>query len=322
MGRVVLIFLLLAMGVNASASVHKKRFYIITTYTAKDAMHEYIALRQKDLSDKSIELKYVDDFSSVIGSVDELFFAGKACRSFLYTLGPKDTGGGLASLLSLLIDGVNDFKKVMNSDIKGVKTYMNKLKEKSFVMINGSTYFASPLYITSNEKIVKPSDLKGKKLRYFVSSGGSSVYRELGAKISYIQFSDLYLSLKSGIVNTEINSIGSIMSGKLYEVQKYVLDVPVSIGIVVFMCKQTGLYAEMSPNDREVINDIYRHLATVMNEYSSEYDLQLLKSKGMTVVHGNKKEWAAAFEDYNRKELERYTDNPNFYDDVKKFLNK
>jgi tripartite ATP-independent transporter DctP family solute receptor len=69
--------------------------------------------------------------------------------------------------------------------------------------------------------IATPDDLKGMKLRVPPAPLWTSMFRALGVSPTSINFSEVYSSLQTKIVEGQENPLAIIYTGKLYEVQKY-----------------------------------------------------------------------------------------------------
>ena len=74
---------------------------------------------------------------------------------------------------------------------------------------------------SSTKPIVSPADLKGFKIRVPVSPLWTSMFQALGASPTSINFSEVYSSLQTHIVDGQENPLSLIETAKLYEVQKY-----------------------------------------------------------------------------------------------------
>ena len=76
--------------------------------------------------------------------------------------------------------------------------------------------------ITSSTKPIRtPDDLRGFKIRVPVSPLWTSMFGALGAAPTSINFSEVYSSLQTRIVDGQENALSLIETAKLYEVQKY-----------------------------------------------------------------------------------------------------
>jgi len=77
--------------------------------------------------------------------------------------------------------------------------------------------------MTSRVKpIASPEDLKGFKIRVAVVPMYVSLFRSLGSAPTPINFSELYTSLQTRVVDGQENSLALIESARFYEVQTYV----------------------------------------------------------------------------------------------------
>jgi tripartite ATP-independent transporter DctP family solute receptor len=74
---------------------------------------------------------------------------------------------------------------------------------------------------TSTHPINTPDDLKGLKIRVPVSKVVVSLFTSLGAAPTPINFSEVYTSLQTRVVDGQENPLALIETAKLYEVQKY-----------------------------------------------------------------------------------------------------
>ena len=76
--------------------------------------------------------------------------------------------------------------------------------------------------ITTREKpVASPADLREAKIRVPVSPMLISIFKSLGAAPAAINFSELYSSLQTRIVDGQENALALISTAKLYEVQRY-----------------------------------------------------------------------------------------------------
>ncbi|MBV9782785.1 MAG: TRAP transporter substrate-binding protein [Acidisphaera sp.] len=74
---------------------------------------------------------------------------------------------------------------------------------------------------TSTRPIRTPDDLAGFKIRVPVSPLWTSLFQDLGAGPTSINFSEVYSALQTRIVDGQENPLAIIETAKLYEVQKY-----------------------------------------------------------------------------------------------------
>lgn len=78
--------------------------------------------------------------------------------------------------------------------------------------------------LTTSEKPVEtPEDLHGIKIRVPVSQLSISLFDALGAAPTSMQFSEVYTSLQTHVMDAQENPLPIIQTAKLYEVQKYTM---------------------------------------------------------------------------------------------------
>ncbi len=75
---------------------------------------------------------------------------------------------------------------------------------------------------SSTKPIATPEDLKGFKIRVPVSPLWTSLFQNLGAAPTSINFNEVYSALQTRIVDGQENPLSLILIAKLYEVQKYI----------------------------------------------------------------------------------------------------
>jgi TRAP-type transport system periplasmic protein len=77
--------------------------------------------------------------------------------------------------------------------------------------------------LTNNARPIKtPADMKGLKIRVQETPVYLNMMKAVGASPTPIAWTETYSALQTGVVDGEENPIGSILSGKLSEVQKYI----------------------------------------------------------------------------------------------------
>jgi len=76
-------------------------------------------------------------------------------------------------------------------------------------------------FTNSVRPIKTPADLKGLKIRVMETPVYVNMLKAVGANPTPIAWTELYTALQTGVVVGQENPVGSILSAKLYEVQKY-----------------------------------------------------------------------------------------------------
>ena len=83
-----------------------------------------------------------------------------------------------------------------------------------------------PTVIVTNEKVLTPADIAGKKIRVY-SEGTAALAQALGAAPVKLPFADVYTALQRGTIDGAITGFQGVQSQKMYEVADFLL-VPAS----------------------------------------------------------------------------------------------
>lgn len=170
------------------------------------------------------------------GRVDIKVFPNNQLGSDTDLLGQLRLGGidfytmsGL--LLSTLvpvaaINGVafafKDYKEVWSAMDGPLGGLVRQKIEGSGLVVFDKIFDSGYRQITASEKPIKvPADLKGFKIRVPPSPLWVSMFQGLGASPASINFSEVYSSLQTHVVDGQETPLVSIEAAKLYEVQKY-----------------------------------------------------------------------------------------------------
>jgi tripartite ATP-independent transporter DctP family solute receptor len=112
--------------------------------------------------------------------------------------------------------------KAANSDI--VKEIIEKTdKNRGVRILRADLYYGSRHLTTRTKPIKSPADMKGLLIRAPDQPIYLEAVRAMGATPTPVAFSDLYMSLKQGVVDGQENPIPTIYTYKYYEAQKYLM---------------------------------------------------------------------------------------------------
>lgn len=100
----------------------------------------------------------------------------------------------------------------------------DKFEEKNTILLGLADL--GPPSIVSNEMILSPDSLKGKKVRVF-SEGQAAAIRSFGGSPVTLPFADVYSAMQYGTIEAAVVGFQGVQSQKLYEVSDHVL-VPAS----------------------------------------------------------------------------------------------
>lgn len=151
------------------------------------------------------------------------------------------------------------------------------------LILNGDT---APRGLTTRDKpVYKAEDFKGLKIRTAASPTVLTAMKALGALPQQVPFSELYMALKTGIVDAQENGAIVVQSASLFEVQKYYMKTDYIRDIETFYMAMP-LWKKLSPRDREILFDAAEkagHYETELTQKQLATVYDFLKTK-MTVI--------------------------------------
>ncbi|MDR2174745.1 MAG: TRAP transporter substrate-binding protein DctP [Synergistaceae bacterium] len=139
-------------------------------------------------------------------------------------------------------------------------------------------------FTNSKRELKSPADFKGLKFRG-MDEGQLAIFQSFGASGTPIPWGELYLALKSGVVEGQMNPAMYIIIGSLFEVQKYMTlaNIQYSDQFLVF---NGSLFDSFSPEDRQAIRAAARKANNETRVWIEREDLnqiEYLKQQGMQV---------------------------------------
>ncbi|MDO5055032.1 TRAP transporter substrate-binding protein [Pasteurella oralis] len=107
--------------------------------------------------------------------------------------------------------------------------------------------------ITNNtHPINKPEDLKGLKIRTPSSSWRLKMFKTWGANPTPIPFGDVFIGLRTGVIDGQENPLTNIYAAKLQEVQKY-LSITNHVYSPAYLTVGTNTYKKLPEDVRHII---------------------------------------------------------------------
>lgn len=149
-------------------------------------------------------------------------------------------------------------------------------------------------FTNSRREIKSPDDFKGLKFRA-MDEGQVTLYKAFGASGIPIPWTELYMALKTGVVDGQMNPATYIIIGSLYEVQKYMTLANIQYSDQ-FLVVNGDLFDGLPEADQKAIAEA-AHKANVMTrqmvESQDAEQIKFLEEKGMKVYAPNEKEMNA-----------------------------
>ncbi len=176
----------------------------------------------------------------------------------------------------------------------------------------------APRHMTANRKIVTPADMEDLKMRLPQIPIWLKVWEELGANPVVVPATEIYLAMKTGLVEAHENSLVSPYSRKLDEVQKYII----LTGHIYFPWEWVaskswfdGLSEEHQSIIRQAVEEA-RQYGTSIEDEKDQFYLDELKKRGMEIIEAD----LQSFRDKAKPAIEEAVGNlaPGVYEEVLK----
>ena len=162
-------------------------------------------------------------------------------------------------------------------------------KMHRITVIDPSFYYGIRHLTTAKTPVKTPEDLKGLKIRVPEAPGYLNTLKGMGANVTPVAFGELYMALKTGIVDGQENPFATIYSYKFYEAQKYLnLTGHLISHNTAFM--STDVLESFDEATQQIIRDSIREASDYNDQLiiDSEQDyLEKLQEVGMTVVEAD-----------------------------------
>ncbi len=188
--------------------------------------------------------------------------------------------------LPFLFESDEQVEKVLRGEEgKTIREKLNSIMADNGIVALG-WYETGFREITSNKKIESLDDLNGLLIRTPSTDTLIKSFQAWGAAPTAVDLSELYTSLKTGVVDAQENPYQLIYSNKLYEVQKY-LCVTNHLTIPNQLVFSEKVWREYTTDQQEMIEKAGKYACDKGGEYNIEKNSTLmdeLKNK-MTVTY-------------------------------------
>lgn len=165
------------------------------------------------------------------------------------------------------------------------KELQAKAEAKGFKLLGVSEFGVRMM--TNNKRPIKtPQDLVGLKMRVPEGKVYITMMESLGATVVPINFAEVYLALRQGVVDGQENPLPTIRAQKYYEVQKHVSLTRhmYSSNYATFNLKKfNGLAPDLQRAITDAVSEATRYGRDLI-EQDERDSLEFIKSRGMIVT--------------------------------------
>jgi len=148
--------------------------------------------------------------------------------------------------------------------------------------------------LTNSKRPVNgPADVKGLKVRTPPELPTQAAMEALGAIVATINFNELQMALKSGVVDGQENPIAVIYSNKIYETQKYLAMTGHNYNTMVHVISKK-VWDKLTPEQKIIVKEESKKAGDWMRKTvrSEEADqINQLKKFGMEITYPDKSEF-------------------------------
>ena len=162
-----------------------------------------------------------------------------------------------------------EIQKVLSGEVGSFREIMNKkAEEKGLVLISLSS---NETYRTmsTNVPIKTIDDFSQVRIRTMENKYHIKFWEDVGAKPTPVNFSELYVALQQGVVNSQENPVVGLVGSGQYEQQKYITDTNHLLTISC-MVMNKGKYDALSDEDKKLINEFSNENVDLEYKYGKE----------------------------------------------------
>jgi len=143
--------------------------------------------------------------------------------------------------------------------------------------------------MSTNKKVETMADFKGQKIRTMENPYHVAYWKALGANPTPMAFSEVYIGLQQGTIDAQENPYEVIVSAKLYEQQKYVINTNHLLHIITLIANPEK-YNKIVPEDQEIINAAAteaKEWARMKADQRVADKIKIMKEKGVEIIDIN-----------------------------------
>lgn len=222
---------------------------------------------------------------------------------------------GLVLTTPFVVRSADHFRKVVDGSV--TKPMYDALLERKGIR-NLGWINRGPRYLTSNRPIKEPADLKGLKIRVPEVEAYVAAWKMLGATVTPMDFSELFLALRQGTVDAQENPLEVIYNQSLYEVQKY-LNQTAHLYTGFQALASERWFKTLSPELQKILTDAATEAIAAGNRAQAADEAEFerkLKEKGVIYNPVDRAKFEDALKDLPKQPFAAKW-KPGFYEAVK-----
>ena len=211
----------------------------------------------------------------------------------------------------------DDFWKFWNGPGKELSAVIEKQRG---VRTDG-VVFRGARYLTANRAVNSVADVKGLKMRLPSVKSWFKVWEAFGALPSTIAFGEVYMALKTGVVEAQENPPETILNYKFYEAQKYLIATE-HVYSAARILSSAKWWNSLKKEDQELLAKAMAEGVAFANGITKDGDAQFVKKlqeNGMSLITVDKNAFKKAAQPIV-DQMAKDDWDPAFYEKVKEAL--
>lgn len=188
----------------------------------------------------------------------------------------------------------------------GEKLQQDMLEE---IGVRGLEFWTrGPRELTTNKLVESPSDLRGIKIRVPNIEASVEGWAKMGANPTPMNFSEVYSSLQTGVIDAQENPIAFTASAKIQEVQDYLVMTDHVFGYVQLLMSDLT-YEKLTSTEQQAVKEAALEARNYQNEIvleEEEDSLQDMIDAGMEVIEVDKEPFRKAVQPVNERLADKY----------------
>lgn len=281
----------LLIGCNKNVLEEEKQVYAwpIATASPEDTVTQIFAEKFAEEVEKMSDGKMIIQVysNSVLGGDRELL---ESCKDGDIPFVVQNTAPQVSFIkevsifdLPCVFTDIEDVRQTIDNE--EFLSVMKDAYKKSGYKLMG--YSDQGFRVMSTNKMVKEfNDYKGQKIRIMENPYHLQFWRSINASPTPMSFSEVYIGLQQKTIDAQENPYEVIVSNRLYEQQKYIIETNHLPHLISFIVSEK-FYEKLSPEDQDIINKA----AQVAIDYSRkvsdervEEKMDIIKSTGTEII--------------------------------------
>ncbi len=226
--------------------------------------------------------------SSQLGNEKDMFDAIALGTLAFATLGFGEPAKQYAPFLifdaPFVAQNREDLMRMVKGSVSG-RLY-REMEQKLGVKVLGVFYFGTRHVTTSEVPIRASANIQGLKIRVPDQEAYVKTLQTIGARPTPMAFPEVYLSLQQGVIDGMEGSAATIVTNKLYEVQKYLAKTAHIIGLNTLYISDK-IFGKLPAEYQQVLVDSGKEMADQITQMAFEKEdeyFRQLQLKGMTIT--------------------------------------